>query len=148
RDMVYFKGPFLLVRDLTETHRPIMVREYPKVQSKEDGEWPQFRSVGSGKCPFVEDRGHARRQEHEAARDAEKARTAAKAATTATGMQPPKKASKDSQETRISQISNNATGRKLQPPFQLKRANTPANEIAFTTNAQLQENKSAQVLSR
>lgn len=144
RDMVYFKGPFLLVRDLTETHRPIMVREYAKVQNKDDGEWPQFRSVGSGKCPFIEDRGHGRREEPVAIRPAEKAK-----ATATTTMEPPKKTSKDAGPTaQLRQISTNVAGRKLQPPFQLKRAATPANEMAFTTNTQLQENRAAQILAR
>ncbi|KAG5917882.1 hypothetical protein E4U42_007086, partial [Claviceps africana] len=55
RELVYFKGPYIYVWDMDEKHKPIMVREYPKVVHKQDGEWPQFRSVGNGRCPFVEE---------------------------------------------------------------------------------------------
>ncbi|RFU35132.1 hypothetical protein B7463_g1190, partial [Scytalidium lignicola] len=55
KEMVYFKGPFIYVHDMDEKLKPIMVREYSKVQHKEDGDWPQFRSVSGGKCPFVEE---------------------------------------------------------------------------------------------
>jgi regulatory subunit for Cdc7p protein kinase len=55
RDLVYFKGPHIYIYDMDEKQKPIMVREYPKVANKTDGEWPQFRSVGNGRCPFVEE---------------------------------------------------------------------------------------------
>ncbi|KAK5103361.1 Cdc7p-Dbf4p kinase complex regulatory subunit [Lithohypha guttulata] len=55
RDLVTFRGPFLYVHDMDEKVKPIMVREYPKVARRQDGEWPQFRSASVGKCPFVED---------------------------------------------------------------------------------------------
>ena len=53
--MVAFKGPFVYVHDMDEKYRPTMVRDYPKVARRSDGEWPQFRSASVGKCPFVED---------------------------------------------------------------------------------------------
>ncbi|EXJ95176.1 hypothetical protein A1O1_00295 [Capronia coronata CBS 617.96] len=53
--LVSFKGPFIYVHDMEEKYRPTMVREYPKVARRSDGEWPQFRSASVGKCPFVED---------------------------------------------------------------------------------------------
>jgi regulatory subunit for Cdc7p protein kinase len=52
---VYFKGPHLYVWDMDEKQKPMMARDYPKVANKADGEWPQFRSVGNGRCPFVEE---------------------------------------------------------------------------------------------
>lgn len=55
RELIYFKGPYIYVWDMDDKHKPIMVREYPKVINKQDGEWPQFRSVGNGRCPFVEE---------------------------------------------------------------------------------------------
>lgn len=55
RDFISFRGPFLYVHDMDEKVKPIMVREYPKVPRRQDGEWPQFRSASVGKCPFVED---------------------------------------------------------------------------------------------
>ncbi|KAK9477336.1 Dfp1/Him1, central region-domain-containing protein [Lipomyces japonicus] len=54
-DMHYFKGPYVYVRDITSVYRPVMVREYAKVVHAADGEWPQFRASGHGKCPFVID---------------------------------------------------------------------------------------------
>jgi len=47
-----FKSPFIYMHDIYETHSPIMVREYSEVQHKEDGNWPQFWSVGNDECPF------------------------------------------------------------------------------------------------
>jgi regulatory subunit for Cdc7p protein kinase len=61
-DMVAFKGPYIYIRDMDEKTKPIMVREYPKVQSREQGAWPQFRSAPRGKCPFIEEVGHSRRE--------------------------------------------------------------------------------------
>lgn len=55
RDLMYFKGPYIYVWDMDEKQKPIMARDYPKVANKADGEWPQFRSVGNGRCPFVEE---------------------------------------------------------------------------------------------
>ncbi|TDZ30326.1 Hsk1-interacting molecule 1 [Colletotrichum spinosum] len=55
REMINFKGPFIYVYDIEEKQKPIMVREYPKVTHKYDGEWPQFRTVTDGRCPFVEE---------------------------------------------------------------------------------------------
>lgn len=53
--LVAFKGPFVYVHDMDEKYRPTMVRDYPKVARRSEGEWPQFRSASVGKCPFVED---------------------------------------------------------------------------------------------
>ena len=55
RDLTTFKGPFIYIHDMDERTRPVMVREYPKVARRQDGEWPQFRSTALGKCPFVEE---------------------------------------------------------------------------------------------
>ncbi|KAK3333400.1 Dfp1/Him1, central region-domain-containing protein [Cercophora scortea] len=69
KELNYFKGPFIYIYDIEEKMKPIMVREYPKVADKKDGEWPQFRVASQGRCPFVEDitemaekenRGHTR----------------------------------------------------------------------------------------
>ena len=55
-EMVQFRGPYVLVRDMDERTKPIMVKEWPKLAKKGDsGEWPQFRAVSHGKCPFVEE---------------------------------------------------------------------------------------------
>lgn len=76
RELVPFKGPYLYVYDIEEKYKPIMLREYPKVNTKYEGEWPQFRTVADGRCPFVEepdhDRRKARAQEKEKEREKEK----------------------------------------------------------------------------
>ena len=61
KETVLFRGPHIYVRDLDDKQRPIMVREYAKVAHREDGAWPQFRSVSNGKCPFVEEAIHSKR---------------------------------------------------------------------------------------
>lgn len=63
--LVPFKGPFIYVHDMEEKYRPTMVREYPKVARRSDGEWPQFRSASVGKCPFIEDLAMKREIEQE-----------------------------------------------------------------------------------
>lgn len=62
-ELVPFKGPFIYVRDIDERTKPIMVKDYPRPTTQEEGEWPQFRSARQGRCPFVEDQS---RQELEA----------------------------------------------------------------------------------
>lgn len=62
-EVIPFKGPFIYVRDIDERTKPIMVRDYPKPATQEEGEWPQFRSARHGRCPFIED---VSRQELEA----------------------------------------------------------------------------------
>ncbi|RPA96844.1 hypothetical protein L873DRAFT_1693353 [Choiromyces venosus 120613-1] len=61
-DLVYFKGHFIYVHDMMGVNRPIMVREYAKVAKRECGNWPQFRSVSGGKCPFIEESVHLKRE--------------------------------------------------------------------------------------
>lgn len=85
REMTYFKGPFIYISDMDEKQKPIMTREYAKVANKADGEWPQFRSVGNGRCPFVEEedksdkerRGRQEERKREAKREAQLAAKAA-----------------------------------------------------------------------
>lgn len=90
RELAYFKGPHIYVFDMEERHKPIMVREYARVANKQDGDWPQFRSVGNGRCPFVEEDPQEReyRKQRELRelrhqREQEKARAAAALAATA-----------------------------------------------------------------
>ncbi|RVX73534.1 hypothetical protein B0A52_02422 [Exophiala mesophila] len=66
--LVTFKGPFVYIHDMDEKYRPTMVREYPKVAKRSDGEWPQFRSASMGKCPFVEDPAMKKEVEQERSR--------------------------------------------------------------------------------
>ena len=60
-ELITFRGPFLHVRCVFERVKPIMVREWPRVANRDEGEWPQFRSVSSGKCPFVEEEERVRK---------------------------------------------------------------------------------------
>ena len=55
QEQVNFKGPYIYVRCVDERTKPILLKEYPKVAKKEEGEWPQFRACRSGRCPFVDD---------------------------------------------------------------------------------------------
>lgn len=70
KEMIMFKGPFIYVHDLDERSKPVIVRDYPKVDRRQDGPWPQFRSAPIGKCPFVEEplskRGVRQRPRHQA----------------------------------------------------------------------------------
>lgn len=54
-DYVYFKGPYLFVRDISNIYRPIIIKEWPKPPNGKasEGEWPQFRVTDFGHCPFV-----------------------------------------------------------------------------------------------
>ncbi|CAF9909661.1 MAG: hypothetical protein ALECFALPRED_005966 [Alectoria fallacina] len=54
-ELIPFKGPFLYIRDIDERTKPIMVKDYPRPATQEEGEWPQFRYARAGRCPFVED---------------------------------------------------------------------------------------------
>ena len=85
-ELIPFKGPYIYVRDMNEKTKPVMVREYPRVPRREDGEWPQFRSASAGKCPFLEDSGHGRRDPgREKAKLEERMAKAKAAAATAPG---------------------------------------------------------------
>ena len=64
QDMIPLRGYYVYVHDMDELTRPVMIREYQKVD-KEKGKWPQFRASGNGKCPFVEDPHFGRRQQEE-----------------------------------------------------------------------------------
>jgi regulatory subunit for Cdc7p protein kinase len=100
RDLILFKGPFIYIHDMDEKSKPIMVRDYPRVHSKEDGAWPMFRSVSGGKCPFVQEAPARRRDwERELARELEMRKkwrmknnvpqTRASKATLTANMEPP-----------------------------------------------------------
>ncbi|KAF3015895.1 hypothetical protein E8E14_010132 [Neopestalotiopsis sp. 37M] len=60
KEMHYFRGPYLYIYDYEEKQKPIMAREYQRVQEKSDGDWPQFRTAPLGRCPFIEDYDHHR----------------------------------------------------------------------------------------
>lgn len=76
QDMCHFRGYYLYVHDMDEKSRPVMIRDYPKANPKEEGEWPQFRLTPIGRCPFIEDPSHTRkiRQQEERTKVAERER--------------------------------------------------------------------------
>jgi regulatory subunit for Cdc7p protein kinase len=87
QDMVQLRGYYIYVHDMDEATRPVMIREYQKVE-KEKGKWPQFRASGNGKCPFVEDPHFGRRQQEEyEERRAQKALAAAPRTRAASAME-------------------------------------------------------------
>ncbi|KAI4170680.1 MAG: hypothetical protein LQ343_004778 [Gyalolechia ehrenbergii] len=60
--IIQFKGPHIYVRCMDEKTKPILVKEFPKVARREDGEWPQFRGNSVGKCPFIVDQSTQRQE--------------------------------------------------------------------------------------
>lgn len=144
KELIHFKGPYIYVHDIFRQHRPTMVRDYPKVPRREDGTWPQFRSVSSGKCPFVEESVHQRR-ERERAR--EKERQKAKEAKEAEEARLKEKQSRDlRKENEITEIEDiavpvketrpTATKKSLGPPTLSRTANRQENDVAFTATNQ------------
>ncbi|KKA29222.1 hypothetical protein TD95_000942 [Thielaviopsis punctulata] len=91
-EMHVLKSPFIYVYDIQERHKPIMVREYTPVADKRDGDWPQFRSVANGRCPFVEDTDTQALREARAARAKEREKEArlSRLSTAAPKLRPPK----------------------------------------------------------
>lgn len=67
-ELVPFKGFYIYVRDMDERTKPILVRDFPKPPPDEYSEWPQFHSVGLGKCPFIPEADPPTRQEYEKAK--------------------------------------------------------------------------------
>ncbi|KAF2135890.1 uncharacterized protein K452DRAFT_157755 [Aplosporella prunicola CBS 121167] len=65
KDMAHFRAYYVYVHCMNEKYRPVIVREYPRVPTKEEGKWPQFRLTGPGRCPFVEDPAHVRKLQME-----------------------------------------------------------------------------------
>lgn len=72
QDMIPLKGVYLYLHDMDEKTKPVMVRDYTKPATKEQGKWPQFRLTPIGRCPFVEDPAHTKKLQQQE-RDAVKA---------------------------------------------------------------------------
>lgn len=86
QDLIPLRGYYVYVHDMDEATRPVMIREYQKVE-KEKGKWPQFRASGNGKCPFVDDPHFGRRQQEEEARRQRAAAAAAPRTRAASAME-------------------------------------------------------------
>lgn len=76
-EMVMFKGPFIYIHDMNEKTKPVMVREYAKVNKRQDGAWPQFRSAPLGKCPFIDEPPTRKDYDRQRMRQAQKEKMAA-----------------------------------------------------------------------
>lgn len=126
KEMILFKGPFIYIHDMEEKQKPIMVREYTKVQNKEHGDWPQFRSVSNGKCPFVGEAEYERDYARELAKEKERLRTERRAAEIEDGTAPRTRAASVIAETA-----------KMQPPKTTRRVLTDSGSsrnIVVSTN--------------
>ncbi|KAK4549397.1 hypothetical protein LTR36_006394 [Oleoguttula mirabilis] len=87
-DVSTFRGCYVYIHDMDEKTKPVMVRDYPKPSSKENGKWPQFRLTGPGRCPFVEDPTHAKKlQQQEAVVKAQEELTAQRKTRAASAQQ-------------------------------------------------------------
>ncbi|KAF7718279.1 Uncharacterized protein PECH_002100 [Penicillium ucsense] len=71
-EMVVFKGPFIYIHDMNEKTKPVMVREYARVNRRQDGAWPQFRSAPLGKCPFIDEPPSRKEYDRQRLRQAQK----------------------------------------------------------------------------
>ncbi|EPS33783.1 hypothetical protein PDE_08745 [Penicillium oxalicum 114-2] len=76
-EMVMFKGPFIYIHDMNEKTKPVMVREYARVNRRQDGAWPQFRSAPLGKCPFIDEPPSRKEYDRQRLRQAQKEKKAA-----------------------------------------------------------------------
>ncbi|CAD6449369.1 fa0c8945-587f-457f-aa63-cbd5a4798d52 [Sclerotinia trifoliorum] len=150
KEMTIFKGPYIYIHDIDERRKPIMVREYNKVTQKEDGDWPQFRSVPNGKCPFVDEQELSRRElekEKELIRiQSQKEREMAvavavaprtRAAVEAAKMQPPKAISKRALSQFDDGANRSATVSTRQAnPFDTNRTRTHRAELESSSRGQ------------
>lgn len=105
QDMIPLRGYYVYVHDMDEATRPVMIREYQKVE-KEKGKWPQFRASGNGKCPFVEDPHFGRRQQEE-----QEARRVARAVAVA-----PRTRAASALEEKVALAENNNLARRPSVP--------------------------------
>lgn len=62
QDVITLRGCYIYVHDMDEKTKPVMVRDYSKPQTKEQGKWPQFRLSAPGRCPFIEDPAYAKKK--------------------------------------------------------------------------------------
>lgn len=68
-EIVPFRGYYIYIHDMDEKTKPVMYREYQKVVNKEEGDWPMFHSVSSGRCPFVPEPMESKRDSRHAKKD-------------------------------------------------------------------------------
>jgi regulatory subunit for Cdc7p protein kinase len=113
QELIPLRGYYVYVHDMDEATRPVMIREYQKVE-KEKGKWPQFRASGNGKCPFVDDPHFGRRQQEE--QDARRAQRAIAAAPA------PRTRAASAMEEKIALGENNNLARRPSAPAPFVKA--------------------------
>ncbi|RKP38029.1 hypothetical protein BJ085DRAFT_39970 [Dimargaris cristalligena] len=52
-DVHYLKQIYVLVEDVTNIHRPVLVNEYSVTKDQSEAKWPKLYMVPPGRCPFV-----------------------------------------------------------------------------------------------
>jgi regulatory subunit for Cdc7p protein kinase len=135
KDLHYWKGPYIYVRDMFDVNRPIILREYPKVQRREDGTWPQFRSVSGGKCPFIEEHVHQRR-ENERINYIQKGETDDSKAKAKAKAEP--KASKKESQTAVAKTSGEQRQKQVVREYAVPKLRSPAkNRAAASKNKRI-----------
>ncbi|EAT86383.1 hypothetical protein SNOG_06552 [Parastagonospora nodorum SN15] len=112
QELIPLRGYYVYVHDMDESTRPVMIREYQKVE-KEKGKWPQFRASGNGKCPFVDDPHFGRRQQQE-----EEARRQQRAAAAAA----PRTRAASAMEGKLALGENNNLARRPSAPATFVKA--------------------------
>lgn len=151
QDMCTFRGCYIYVHDMDERTKPVMVRDYNKPVTKEQGKWPQFRLTGPGRCPFIEDPGHAKRlmeQERKAADDKAQQEIAASRRTRASAATEENPRDLRRSPRKVSQPGDLA--KPLDPPkvIPTKRGHEASTAHASTEDAQMPLFGSAQVSRR
>lgn len=155
KELIFFKGPYIYVYDIEEKQKPIMVREYPKVADKKDGDWPQFRSTQHGRCPFVEDdelSGERKRQAEKAARDKERQERAANDAAPTLKPPPAPSAKSVVPKRTLTEMEDGhnirSTSSRVPDVFDLaKAANPPTIDFSRPQNAFTSRARSARLLA-
>ncbi|EME49707.1 hypothetical protein DOTSEDRAFT_68476 [Dothistroma septosporum NZE10] len=136
QDMITLKGYYIYVHDMDERTKPVMVRDYSKPTSKEQGKWPQFRLTAAGRCPFVEDPAHTKRlqqQERDTAARMQneiaynKPRAGHTLPAPATQQANGREANLRRSPRKLAQVSNASVSRPLDPPPSRRQS---SNELA------------------
>lgn len=137
QDMLSFRGCYLYLHDMDEKTRPVMVRDYPKPTTKEQGKWPQFRLTPAGRCPFIEDPAHAKKLKQEeqrlhleqgAAQRKTRATSALDAARRQPGVLAERQANLRRSPRKLAQDSKPELSKPLDPPRMLPTKRQPSTD--------------------
>lgn len=108
QDMCTFRGCYIYVHDMDEKTKPVMVRDYPKVATRDQGKWPQFRLTQAGRCPFIEDPAYSRKLMEQDRRDAAQSKAQQELAA--------------ARRTRAASLANGQTGALAERQANLRRS--------------------------